>query len=163
MLSLLLLSALSPILASILPCTPTHLWLQVDQDGSGGINFESFCRLMKDRQRTNDTEADIKMAFQLFDTKNKGYMSRNDLRTLLEYGGEPYPDESFVEDVMQEADETGIGRIDYNQFFQMMGLCELDPQLQQSMKNAGLGLGRSQPHDDDDDDDDVYTEDEEAE
>ena len=67
---------------------------------------------MAQRLALQDGEEEIKEAYHVFDTQNKGYISANELRfvmTSIENGLSPQE----VEELILEADEDGDGKINY--------------------------------------------------
>ena len=48
---------------------------EMDEDGSGTVDFEEFVILMKRRTADSDGNDDIEAAFKVFDTKNDGLVS----------------------------------------------------------------------------------------
>ena len=57
---------------------------EMDEDGSGTVDFEEFVILMKRRTADSDGNDDIEAAFKVFDTKNDGLVSAQ-CREICEY------------------------------------------------------------------------------
>ena len=67
---------------------PTEAELQdmineVDQDGSGSIDFPEFLTLMSRKMHDTDTEEEIKEAFRVFDKDGNGFISAAELRHVM--------------------------------------------------------------------------------
>lgn len=93
---------------------------EVDIDGTGTIDFDEFIVLMerfgKDPQ---ETEMQLRAAFKVFDKNNDGFISVKELADVLMNLGEKMTDDEF-EDMINEADVDGDGRINYEEFIDMM-------------------------------------------
>lgn len=52
---------------------------------SGNIanDFSEFLNLLKDQKKPDDREADLMLAFRVFDTDNKGYTESAELRCII--------------------------------------------------------------------------------
>jgi len=55
----------------------------VDYDGNGVIDFPEFVKLMEDQKKPDEREADMMLAFRVFDADNKGYIESAELRYIL--------------------------------------------------------------------------------
>jgi Ca2+-binding EF-hand superfamily protein len=68
--------------------SPNHGELQdmireVDADGNDNIDFTEFLALMSRQMRQSDIEEELRQTFRVFDRDNKGFISAQELRTLL--------------------------------------------------------------------------------
>ncbi len=95
----------------------------VDADGSGSIEFPEFLWMMA--QKTSDlaAEDDIRKAFQVFDRDGNGFISREEMRAVMMNIGEQITDEECTE-FITEADVDGDGRINYEEFYNMMSMSQ---------------------------------------
>ena len=106
---------------------PTEAELQdmineVDQDGSGTIDFPEFLTLMARKMQDSDSEEEIKEAFRVFDKDGNGFISAAELRHVMTNLGEKLTDEEVDEIMMmiRKPDVDGDGQINYEEFVKMM-------------------------------------------
>ncbi|KAL5627521.1 hypothetical protein BROUX41_003674 [Berkeleyomyces rouxiae] len=92
---------------------------EVDADNNGTIDFPEFLTMMARKMKDTDSEEEIREAFKVFDRDNNGFISAAELRHVMTSIGEKLTDEE-VDEMIHEADEDGDGRIDYNEFVQLM-------------------------------------------
>ncbi|KAK9360274.1 hypothetical protein V1504DRAFT_455471 [Lipomyces starkeyi] len=92
---------------------------EVDVDNDGTIDFPEFLTMMARKMKDTDSEEEIKEAFRVFDRDNNGYISSTELRHVMTSIGERLTDEE-VDLMIKEADTNNDGRIDYNEFVQLM-------------------------------------------
>jgi calmodulin len=99
---------------------PTEAELQdmineVDADGSGTIDFPEFLVMMARKMRDTDSEEELREAFRVFDKDGNGFISASELRRIMTNLGEKLSD-AEVDEMIREADSTGDGQIDYDEF-----------------------------------------------
>ncbi|XP_062181829.1 calmodulin-2/4-like isoform X2 [Phragmites australis] len=104
--------------------SPTEAELQdmvdaVDADGSGAIDFHEFLTLLARKMRDAGADNELREAFHVFDQDQNGFISRNELRHVLENLGERLSDEELAE-MLREADVDGDGQINYTEFAKVM-------------------------------------------
>ncbi|TPX15109.1 calmodulin [Thyridium curvatum] len=113
---------------------------EVDADSNGTIDFPEFLTMMARKMKDTDSEEEIREAFkvrlgsqperflaqysnlcllQVFDRDNNGFISAAELRHVMTSIGEKLTDDE-VDEMIREADQDGDGRIDYNEFVQLM-------------------------------------------
>merc|ERR1711881_588397 len=92
---------------------------EVDADGNGTIAFPEFLTMMARKMKDTDSEEEIREAFKVFDRDNNGFISAAELRHVMTSIGEKLTDDE-VDEMIREADQDGDGRIDYNEFVQLM-------------------------------------------
>ncbi|KAK6341192.1 hypothetical protein TWF696_008279 [Orbilia brochopaga] len=92
---------------------------EVDADNNGTIDFPEFLTMMARKMKDTDSEEEIREAFKVFDRDNNGYISAAELRHVMTSIGEKLTDQE-VDEMIREADQDGDGRIDYNEFVQLM-------------------------------------------
>ncbi|MCJ1253019.1 hypothetical protein MMC24_000826 [Lignoscripta atroalba] len=98
---------------------------EVDADNNGTIDFPEFLTMMARKMKDTDSEDEIREclcfreAFKVFDRDNNGFISSAELRHVMTSIGEKLTDDE-VDEMIREADQDGDGRIDYNEFVQLM-------------------------------------------
>jgi calmodulin len=110
---------------------------EVDADNNGTIDFPGtkrrsrpgcgrwltdraeFLTMMARKMKDTDSEEEIREAFKVFDRDNNGFISAAELRHVMTSIGEKLTDDE-VDEMIREADQDGDGRIDYNEFVQLM-------------------------------------------
>ncbi|WDK23319.1 calmodulin [Colletotrichum graminicola] len=95
---------------------------EVDADNNGTIDFPAypeFLTMMARKMKDTDSEEEIREAFKVFDRDNNGFISAAELRHVMTSIGEKLTDDE-VDEMIREADQDGDGRIDYNEFVQLM-------------------------------------------
>merc|ERR1712038_364307 len=78
---------------------------EVDEDGSGEIEFGEFCQL--------------KDAFRIYDKEGQGFITNDTLRALIGELLAPLTDEE-LDGITEELDEDGSGSMDFDEFCEMM-------------------------------------------
>ncbi|CAF0761406.1 unnamed protein product [Adineta ricciae] len=93
---------------------------EVDEDQSGSISFVEFVGMVKRAVDTNkSSREELFRAFQVFDLDQNGYITMEELRTVLQATGDHPTDEDALE-MIAEADIDGDGRINYDEFVLIM-------------------------------------------
>jgi len=77
--------------------TLTQMIQEVDQDGSGTIDFKEFLGLMEKKLRENDTEDELIEAFKVFDRDGNGYISAHELKFVMTSAGEKIMEQQIDE------------------------------------------------------------------
>ncbi|XP_036608232.1 troponin C, skeletal muscle isoform X1 [Trichosurus vulpecula] len=89
---------------------------EVDEDGSGTIDFEEFLVMMV-RQMKEDakgkTEEELAECFRIFDRNADGYIDAEELVEIFRASGEHVTDEE-IESLMKDGDKNNDGRIDFD-------------------------------------------------
>nr|WP_288173970.1 EF-hand domain-containing protein [Streptococcus pneumoniae] len=95
---------------------------EVDEDGSGTIDFEEFLVMMV-RQMKEDakgkSEEELAECFRIFDRNADGYIDAEELAEIFRASGEHVTDEE-IESLMKDGDKNNDGRIDFDEFLKMM-------------------------------------------
>ena len=107
-----------------LGANPTQNELQkmindVDQDGSGKIEFKVFLELFVKKMKDPDTEEDLIEAFKIFDKNGNGIISAAELRLVMTTVGDRLTEEE-ADEMIREADTDGDGYINYYEFIKIM-------------------------------------------
>merc|ERR1712051_451308 len=92
-----------------------ELLLEIDEDGSGEIEFGEFCQLcatfLVEDPDIETMKRELKDAFRLYDKDNQGFITNETLRALI---GE------LLAPLIDELDEDGSGSMDFDEFCEMM-------------------------------------------
>ena len=77
---------------------------EVDQDNNGTIEFDEFMKMMELKNTSVDTEDEIREAFRVFDKNNDGYISHEELKSMMCNLGETLSDKE-VNEMIKQADK----------------------------------------------------------
>ena len=91
---------------------------EIDEDGSGEIDFEEFLTLMDKKLQEPSSEEELRQAFKVFDV-NGDNISADELKFVLDQYGHNLTDEEY-EEMIQEVDMTGKGEINFEEFKMLM-------------------------------------------
>merc|ERR1712185_196813 len=90
----------------------------VDDDGSGTIEYEEFLKMMTHKILNRDPKDEIIKVFRLFDDET-GKISFKNLKRVAQELGENMTDEELQE-MIDEADRDGDGKVNEEEFFRIM-------------------------------------------
>uniref|UniRef100_A0A8D2KZ27 Calglandulin n=1 Tax=Varanus komodoensis TaxID=61221 RepID=A0A8D2KZ27_VARKO len=89
---------------------------EVDEDGSGTIDFEEFLVMMV-RQMKEDakgkTEEELAECFRIFDRNADGYLDADELVEIFRVSGENVTEDE-IQELMRDGDKNNDGRIDFD-------------------------------------------------
>ncbi|GAB4846161.1 Calcium-dependent protein kinase 33 [Ancistrocladus abbreviatus] len=88
-----------------------------DVDGDGTIDYIEFITATMHKYRL-ETEEHLHKAFQYFDKDNSGYITRDELEGAMEEYG--IADNSTIKEIIAEVDIDNDGKINYEEFCNMM-------------------------------------------
>lgn len=92
---------------------------EVDEDGSGQVDFDEFLSMMQKKMSDDQLEKDIMDSFALLDKDGSGLISANELKHVVtDFCGKLTDAE--VNDLLSEADITGDGLLSYEEFYKIM-------------------------------------------
>merc|ERR1711920_681847 len=94
----------------------------IDEDGSGLLEFGEFCQLAAKFLVEEDEEAlkkELKEAFRIYDKEGNGYISTDTLKEILKELDSKLTNED-LENIIEEVDEDGSGTLDFDEFMEMM-------------------------------------------
>jgi len=95
---------------------------EIDEDGSGLLEFGEFCQLAAKFLVEEDEEAlkrELKEAFRIYDKDCMGYISTDTLKEILHELDTKLTDED-IDNIIEEVDEDGSGTLDFDEFTEMM-------------------------------------------
>eukprot|EP00275_Glaucocystis_incrassata_P001161 EC122033.1.p1 GENE.EC122033.1~~EC122033.1.p1 ORF type:complete len:151 (+),score=33.96 EC122033.1:79-531(+) len=92
---------------------------EVDDNKDGTIDFKEFVSMMAKKFTGSDAEEEILAAFKVFDKDGNGTISSPELRQIMRQLGQNLTDDE-IDEMMREADISGDGEIDYQEFKKMM-------------------------------------------
>jgi len=96
---------------------------EIDFDGSGTFEFPEFLNMMARKVSDLEAEDEIREAFQFFDRDGNGYITRHELKSVMMNLGEKLTDHECNQ-LVEEADIDGDGKIDYEEFYFLMATAE---------------------------------------
>lgn len=91
----------------------------IDQDGSGTIEFPEFLEMMTAKMSERDPKEEMLKAFRLFDDDETGKISFRNLKRVAKELGENMTDEE-IQEMIDEADRDGDGEINQEEFMRIM-------------------------------------------
>ena len=95
-------------------------FFQFDGDGGGSIDFAEFLDLIAGKMKTfGENESSIRRAFRSLDKDHSGYITVKELKEVLNKLGEKMTTKE-VQELVNEADSNGDGRIDIDEFVVLM-------------------------------------------
>eukprot|EP01065_Artemidia_motanka_P021933 TRINITY_DN2614_c2_g1_i1.p1 TRINITY_DN2614_c2_g1~~TRINITY_DN2614_c2_g1_i1.p1 ORF type:complete len:151 (+),score=27.77 TRINITY_DN2614_c2_g1_i1:108-560(+) len=93
---------------------------EADMDNNGVIDFPEFLTIMAHRmEKTQDADEDLKETFRFYDINGTGYISPSNLQFAMNKLGLRMTAEE-ADEMIREADLTGDGVMNYEEFRKMM-------------------------------------------
>uniref|UniRef100_A0A8C4NDU6 Troponin C, slow skeletal and cardiac muscles n=1 Tax=Eptatretus burgeri TaxID=7764 RepID=A0A8C4NDU6_EPTBU len=96
---------------------------EVDEDGSGTVDFEEFLvmmvRSMQGEESKGKSEEELAELYRMFDKNCDGYIDFEELKSMLEATGEEITQEE-IQDLFADGDKNADGKIDYDEFLEFM-------------------------------------------
>jgi len=96
---------------------------EIDEDGSGEIEFGEFCQLcakfLVEEPDEETMKAELKEAFRVYDRDGAGFITTDQLREIIAEL-DPRLTKEDLDGIIEEIDEDGSGTMDFDEFCQMM-------------------------------------------
>jgi troponin C len=99
---------------------------EVDEDGSGTIDFEEFTQMMSMQlaaealqQIPERPEKELAEAFRVFDKNCDGYLDFDEIKVILDACGEKF-EEWEIKTFIAEGDKNDDGKMDYEEWIDIM-------------------------------------------
>merc|ERR1712053_21092 len=96
---------------------------EIDEDGSGEIEFAEFCQLcakfLIEEPDEETMKAELKEAFRVYDKEANGFITTDTLREIISELDTRLTSED-LDGIIEEIDEDGSGTMDFDEFCQMM-------------------------------------------
>lgn len=99
----------------------TQMIEKIDMNGDGCLDVDEFGELYQAIMEEHDEEGDMKEAFNVFDQNGDGYITGEELRSVLSsFGLKQGRTMEDCKKMIMKVDVDGDGRVDYREFKQMM-------------------------------------------
>lgn len=93
---------------------------ELDSNGDGTIHYHEFVEFMvKELVNRDKIQDPLRKVFEIFDSKEQGLMSQEDIKQMMTDGGEPITDEE-AKKMLEEAKYDEDEFINFKDFFRMM-------------------------------------------
>ena len=96
---------------------------EIDEDGSGEIEFEEFCQLcakfLIEEPDEETMKHELKEAFRVYDKEANGFITTDTLREIISELDQRLTKED-LDGIIEEIDEDGSGTMDFDEFCAMM-------------------------------------------
>ncbi|CAI2366546.1 unnamed protein product [Moneuplotes crassus] len=98
-----------------------NILMSIDLDKNGAINYSEFIAASMNEIITKDASK-MKTAFDFFDRDKNGFIERHELKEILSKNNDEMLDELLIDEVVNECDLDGDGKIDYLEFYRCMSM-----------------------------------------
>jgi len=109
-------NALEKVGAAIDSLEMTEMFRVSDMDGTGQIDYEEFIAAMLDSNRVAKRPEAVRKSFEELDKDGDGFITAEDLVKVMPRGSSI----ELAREMLNEVDKNNDGRVDYNEFKQMM-------------------------------------------
>ncbi|XP_059472850.1 troponin C, isoallergen Bla g 6.0101-like [Neocloeon triangulifer] len=96
--------------------------VEMDSEGTGNLDFESFCVLSARFLVEEDTEKmqqELREAFRLYDREGNGYITTDTLKEIFRELDNTITEED-LDEMIEEIDSDGSGTVDFEEFMGVM-------------------------------------------
>ncbi|XP_065345075.1 troponin C, isoallergen Bla g 6.0101-like [Cloeon dipterum] len=96
--------------------------LEIDAEGTGNLDFDSFCILSARFMVEEDTEKmqqELREAFRLYDREGNGYITTEVLKEIFRELDNTITEED-LDEMIEEIDSDGSGTVDFEEFMEVM-------------------------------------------
>ena len=95
---------------------------EYDSDNNGFLDFSEFCKMMQEKVDKGDDEETMADAFKIFDRNDDGWIAADDIKDVMKRLAGIEMSDRQVSEMIKEADISGEGYIDYDEFVRMLML-----------------------------------------
>ena len=99
---------------------------EVDPENTGQLDFDGYLNIILNKMAERPSQDDLHKAFRLFDPAGKRRITFDDLKRIAGQIGEDIED-GELEDMVKEADHSGTGEINQEDFFKIVTSCTPQP------------------------------------
>jgi len=92
---------------------------EIDAEGTGYINFDEFCEIVRKKMQADEDERELKEIFRVLDKEKKGEVNTSELRWILKNLGDDLTEDD-IDDMIADVDTDGSGWVDYEEFAKLM-------------------------------------------
>ena len=94
-----------------------EMFLLVDENGDGEIDFEEFLTLMRLRmgESGEDAEQNLRDVFNIFDADGSGYIDRHEMRLICAKLAQDLTEDEIIQ-LIEVVDKDGDGEISFEEF-----------------------------------------------
>jgi Ca2+-binding EF-hand superfamily protein len=93
------------------------LMREIDLDNSGTIDFYEFVNVISHKMSPNETNQEIRYAFQLFDQNQDGIITFEALKLTIEKHFKDLIDDFQLRQMIELADRSDQGHVSFDDFF----------------------------------------------
>lgn len=101
------------------------LMREMDIDSSGTIDFYEFIHMIARHMHPNDTDREIRQAFDLFDHNQDGFITFNELKSTVEKHLQISVNDSELRQMIELADRSGSAAVSFDDFLHA-AVCRTD-------------------------------------
>ncbi|XP_072034075.1 calmodulin-like [Amphiura filiformis] len=98
---------------------------ELDEVGIGRIAFPKFLKAMEEKMKAHRIDQELKNAFRVFDKGDTGFVPIKEICTVLSVAADDIPQKD-LDDMARDLDLNRDGRLDYQEFLNMMGHMKRD-------------------------------------
>lgn len=92
---------------------------EIDAEGTGYINLDEFCEIVRKKMQADEDERELKEIFRVLDKEKKGEVNTSELRWILKNLGDDLTEDD-IDDMIADVDTDGSGWVDYEEFAKLM-------------------------------------------